>query len=77
MYEQVNVSPPFLQSHWASAANNCQRKGRAGRVRPGLCVNLYVKERHALLRPFQTPEISRVPLDELCLTVTGRWHAPK
>ena len=34
-----------LQTHWASAANNKQRRGRAGRVRPGLCINLYVQKK--------------------------------
>lgn len=58
-----------LQTHWASAANNKQRRGRAGRVRPGLAINLYVSQRSKRLKPFQTPEMRRVPLDELCLTL--------
>lgn len=58
-----------LQSHWASAANNKQRRGRAGRVRAGLCVNLFLAERAERLQPYQTPEMRRVPLEELCLTV--------
>mmetsp|Transcript_13881 Transcript_13881/g.18459 ORF Transcript_13881/g.18459 Transcript_13881/m.18459 type:complete len:805 (-) Transcript_13881:709-3123(-) len=59
-----------LQSHWTSMASNKQRRGRAGRVREGLCVHLFLRSRQALLRPFVTPEMKRVPLDELCLTMT-------
>eukprot|EP01043_Picozoa_sp_COSAG02_P020485 COSAG02_NODE_1013_length_15207_cov_4.700556_3_plen_1238_part_00 len=58
-----------LQSHWASAANNKQRRGRAGRVRPGMCVNLFVEDRQRRLQKYQTPEMLRVPLEELCLTI--------
>ena len=58
-----------LQSHWASAANNKQRCGRAGRVRPGMCIHLFLAARRERLQAYQTPEIRRVPLDELCLIV--------
>jgi HrpA-like RNA helicase len=58
-----------LLSTWASLANNKQRKGRGGRVREGMCIHMFVKERNDLLRPFQLPEMRRVPLEQLCLNI--------
>lgn len=55
---------------WISQANAKQRCGRAGRVKPGVCFCLYTKYRYEkLLRPFQVPEMLRVPLVELCLQI--------
>ena len=50
-----------------SQANARQRAGRAGRVRPGLCIHLFSGHRAARLDPQQLPEIQRVPLEQLCL----------
>ena len=41
----------------------------AGRVREGFCVNLFLRSRAQRLRAFQLPEMRRVPLEELCLTI--------
>ncbi|CAM6062960.1 unnamed protein product [Sphagnum tenellum] len=55
---------------WISQANARQRGGRAGRVRPGNCFCLYTRHRlETLMRPFQLPEMLRVPLVELCLQI--------
>mmetsp|Transcript_19169 Transcript_19169/g.45715 ORF Transcript_19169/g.45715 Transcript_19169/m.45715 type:complete len:1156 (-) Transcript_19169:153-3620(-) len=58
-----------LQSAWISKASERQRRGRAGRCRPGVAVHLYSRLRSGSLAEYQLPEIRRCPLDELCLQV--------
>jgi HrpA-like RNA helicase len=52
-----------------SQANAVQRRGRAGRCRPGICYHLYSRFRFENLPAFQVPEIVRMPAHELCLQV--------
>ncbi|KFK40919.1 hypothetical protein AALP_AA2G060200 [Arabis alpina] len=55
---------------WISKANARQRTGRAGRVKPGRCYSLYTCHRFEnLMRPYQVPEMLRVPLVKLCLQI--------
>ncbi|XP_075058122.1 ATP-dependent DNA/RNA helicase DHX36 [Mixophyes fleayi] len=64
---QNNIST--MTAEWVSHANAKQRKGRAGRVKPGYCYHLYNSLRDSLLDDYQMPEIVRTPLEELCLHI--------
>ncbi|KAM9330935.1 3'-5' RNA helicase YTHDC2 [Gastrophryne carolinensis] len=57
----------MLKMVWVSKASAIQRKGRAGRCRPGICFRLFSKLRFQNMLEFQTPELLRMPLHELCL----------
>lgn len=50
-----------------SQASADQRKGRAGRVREGICVRLYDESNFVTRQPFTDPEILRVGLDGVIL----------
>ena len=58
-----------LAEIWASRAACKQRRGRAGRVRAGKCYKLYTKAAEVKMAERPDPEIRRVPLEQLCLSV--------
>ncbi|XP_008307701.1 ATP-dependent DNA/RNA helicase DHX36 [Cynoglossus semilaevis] len=65
----TNNNISTMAAEWVSLANAKQRRGRAGRVRPGKCYHLYNSLRASLLEDYQLPEIMRTPLEELCLQI--------
>ncbi|KAJ5279115.1 hypothetical protein N7478_004487 [Penicillium angulare] len=58
-----------LSEVWASQAACKQRRGRAGRVRAGTCYKLYTRQAESKMAQRPDPEIRRVPLEQLCLSV--------
>ena len=67
--EKLFSACPTLETAWCSRASARQRAGRAGRVRPGVCVRLYTQDHFEQRLPqHQEPELQRVPLEELILS---------
>ncbi|KMQ97163.1 atp-dependent rna helicase dhx57-like protein [Lasius niger] len=65
-----NQNIESLETCWISRANAVQRKGRSGRVMPGVCIHLYTSHRfkyHFSAQPM--PEILRIPLEPLLLHI--------
>lgn len=58
-----------LEEVWASRAACKQRHGRAGRVRAGSCYKLYTRNAEGKMVERPEPEIRRVPLEQLCLSI--------
>ncbi|OWA50925.1 ATP-dependent RNA helicase DHX36 [Hypsibius exemplaris] len=56
-----------LTAQWVSVSNAKQRKGRAGRVKSGVCYHLFTSYQYNKLEQFPLPEMKRTRLDELCL----------
>jgi len=54
-----------------------QRKGRAGRTAPGACLRLWTEHDHRARPAAELPEIKRVDLAEICLTLAGMGEDPE
>jgi ATP-dependent helicase HrpB len=68
-----------------SQSSSDQRAGRAGRTAPGVCMRLWSREEHAHRPPQELPEIKRLDLAEVVLTLKAagienlrkfRWLEP-
>jgi ATP-dependent RNA helicase DHX57 len=58
-----------LVETWVTRAAARQRRGRAGRTKPGICYKLYTRAQERKMPAFPKPEIQRVPLESLALSV--------
>ncbi|KAI8987072.1 P-loop containing nucleoside triphosphate hydrolase protein [Pilobolus umbonatus] len=68
-FEAANNMMHLVET-WASRASCKQRRGRAGRTRPGKCFKLFTRDTEQnKMRAQQVPELLRTPLEQLCLTV--------
>ena len=64
-YDELNKMPTLTEC-WVSKASSKQRRGRAGRVRPGFCWHLYSTHTHDKeIDDYQLPEMLRVGLEDL------------
>jgi ATP-dependent helicase HrpB len=64
-----------LVTERASRAEADQRRGRAGREGPGLCIRLWTRGEHGALPAFAPPEIATADLAPLALDLAA-WGAP-
>eukprot|EP00252_Welwitschia_mirabilis_P023873 TRINITY_DN6872_c0_g1_i1.p1 TRINITY_DN6872_c0_g1~~TRINITY_DN6872_c0_g1_i1.p1 ORF type:complete len:675 (+),score=149.14 TRINITY_DN6872_c0_g1_i1:215-2026(+) len=67
-YDALNNTPCLLPS-WISKASARQRRGRAGRVQPGICYHLFPRCVYDTFAEYQLPELLRTPLQSLCLQI--------
>ncbi len=63
-----------LETGRVSQASADQRRGRAGRLGPGVCYRLWTEAEHRALLPFTPPEIAHADLAPLALELAG-WGA--
>ncbi|KAF8445690.1 P-loop containing nucleoside triphosphate hydrolase protein [Boletus edulis BED1] len=58
-----------LTEQWTARAAARQRRGRAGRTKPGVCYKLYTRKHEENMSSFPVPEILRIPLESISLMV--------
>jgi HrpA-like RNA helicase len=63
------TSTSILVNDWCSKASIKQRAGRAGRIQPGVCIKLFSSKKAQSMKATNEPELKRVPLEEVCLSI--------
>mmetsp|Transcript_12968 Transcript_12968/g.29836 ORF Transcript_12968/g.29836 Transcript_12968/m.29836 type:complete len:1347 (+) Transcript_12968:199-4239(+) len=64
------TSSSMLVATWCPKSSAKQRSGRAGRVQPGVCLRLYSSyTAEHVMKVESEPELRRVPLEEVCMSV--------
>jgi len=58
-----------MTKNFISQAQMTQRKGRAGRTKPGVCYNLYTTNQQESSIEFPLPEIRRIDIKNTCLSL--------
>ena len=62
-----HLGASVLRAGYVSQASANQRRGRAGRTRPGVCFRLYTRRRHEVMEVSRPSELLRLNLEGLCL----------
>lgn len=70
------TSTSILVTDWCAKSSAKQRAGRAGRVQPGLSLKLYSSATaEHVMKATSEPELRRVPLEEICLSILASGFA--
>ncbi|KAI9205267.1 uncharacterized protein BJ171DRAFT_441477 [Polychytrium aggregatum] len=64
-----------LKEIFVAKANCKQRRGRAGRVSEGICYHLIARGAFEQLPDHRPPELTRLPLEEMCLRARAGRHS--
>ncbi|KAF7303226.1 Dead deah box [Mycena kentingensis (nom. inval.)] len=67
-YDSETGMSLLIETYITRAAGR-QRRGRAGRTQPGFCYKLYTRQAELNMGKYPVPEILRVPLESISLTV--------
>lgn len=59
----------IMSKHFITKAQMAQRKGRAGRTKPGFCYKLYTPKEEESALDFPDPEIKQIDLKNVCLSL--------
>ncbi|CAE7530850.1 unnamed protein product [Symbiodinium natans] len=68
---------PMLREQWCALDSLKQRRGRAGRVQPGVCLRLLPERHLERLDAVSPPEMQRVPLENVYLQVCASGIADR